>query len=523
MIRKIIIAAFLCLCVSLLSVPAAAHAYLITSSPADGDVLKAAPDRIILHFNEAVEPLALTLVDPKGDVISLEASREPAAQINFLPPKQMGRGTHLISWRVMSADGHAISGSLVFSIGQVSSGPALAPSSKTRLAAPLIMARFILLSSLALGAGGIFFLVWLGNTGADHGRARVLFLAASVAGLYAGTGLIGLSGLDAHEKDIADLLDMLMWRTGLRTPYATSAILIFITAIAGIAALNKTRFAGSFACITLAAAAASIAVSSHARLAPPLWLTPLAIWLHAGAIILWLGALIPLAVSISSPSFRQTLRRFSRLALPAYMTILITGALLAFVQSNELRTLFDSPWGQLLAAKLVLVSIITGLAIVNRYRLSLIDERSTALLRRNIYAEIALALCVLLIASAWRITPPPRALAIETERKFQIHIHGIDAMASVSIAPARAGPVKIRIEPKTADLSPLAVKGVTIHLTREESGLAPLRREAQAVTPALWETDNLIIPAPGRWRLRIDLLVNDFERTPLNAVIDVAP
>lgn len=39
----------------------------------------------------------------------------------------------------------------------------------------------------------------------------------------------------------------------------------------------------------------------------------------------------------------------------------------------------------------------------------------------------------------------------------------------------------------------------------------------------VWEVDGVTIPSPGVWRIRIDLLVDDFERARLDAVIALQP
>ena len=97
-------------------------------------------------------------------------------------------------------------------------------------------------------------------------------------------------------------------------------------------------------------------------------------------------------------------------------------------------------------------------------------------------------------------------------------------MASMTIKPARVGPVQIRIEPKASDLSPLRVKEIDLYLTPDSPGVAPIQRRAR-LTPGghVWEVDGLTIPAPGTWILRLDLLIDDFDRTRLDAVISVKP
>jgi hypothetical protein len=73
------------------------------------------------------------------------------------------------------------------------------------------------------------------------------------------------------------------------------------------------------------------------------------------------------------------------------------------------------------------------------------------------------------------LTPPPTSLAAPDERAFQIHVHGVEAMASMTIRPARVGPVQIRIEPKGADLSPRDAFKRLLRFMRRLVGRARMR------------------------------------------------
>src|SRR5690606_22317236 len=98
-------------------VAANAHASLVRSDPVDGAVLDAAPSRLVLTFNEPVSPLVLRLVGDGGTTTDLEPSAmdDTAVVIDTLPG--LDDGGYLLSWRVVSSDGHPIGGSVAFSVG----------------------------------------------------------------------------------------------------------------------------------------------------------------------------------------------------------------------------------------------------------------------------------------------------------------------------------------------------------------------------------------------------------------------
>ncbi len=83
-----------------------AHATLVSSEPAADAVLAAAPARLILTFNEPVSPLVMRLAAPSGTSTTLEATADHGASLAVALPPGLGTGTHVLSWRVVSLDGH---------------------------------------------------------------------------------------------------------------------------------------------------------------------------------------------------------------------------------------------------------------------------------------------------------------------------------------------------------------------------------------------------------------------------------
>src|SRR5262249_49920890 len=91
-----------------------AHASLIRSEPTDRAVVAQAPPILVLTFNEPVSPLVVRLVRPTGEAIELKDVVANDARLTFPLPEGL-TGTYLLSWRVISADGHPVGGALTFS------------------------------------------------------------------------------------------------------------------------------------------------------------------------------------------------------------------------------------------------------------------------------------------------------------------------------------------------------------------------------------------------------------------------
>src|SRR3954468_15361044 len=85
---------------------ALAHASLVGSEPRDGSMVAQPPDKVRLRFNEPVTPAVVRLIDADGktrDDVRVEAVAET---IEITPPAGLPAGTQVVSYRVISADGH---------------------------------------------------------------------------------------------------------------------------------------------------------------------------------------------------------------------------------------------------------------------------------------------------------------------------------------------------------------------------------------------------------------------------------
>ncbi len=101
------------------AVPAAAHDELLQSSPAVGEVMTAAPEVVSLSFADEVLAMgaAVIVVDQSGhDWVAAEPVLDEATVTAELEPGMPDAGYEL-RWRVVSSDGHPISGVVPFTIG----------------------------------------------------------------------------------------------------------------------------------------------------------------------------------------------------------------------------------------------------------------------------------------------------------------------------------------------------------------------------------------------------------------------
>ncbi|MFW5415650.1 copper resistance protein CopC [Nocardiopsis sp. CNT-189] len=153
------------------SAPAQAHDRLIDAAPGDGEALESPPEEVALVFSGELLDVgaAVTVVDAEGEAV---ASGEPEVDgaevvqaVDGLPD-----GGYAVRWRVVSGDGHPVSGGFGFTVGdpdapvpdpaqgapQASPSPAAAPDREPAGPASDPAGRWVLLglAGAALGAAG---------------------------------------------------------------------------------------------------------------------------------------------------------------------------------------------------------------------------------------------------------------------------------------------------------------------------------------------------------------------------------
>src|SRR5690606_19895827 len=132
-------------------------------------------------------------------------------------------------------------------------------------------------------------------------------------------------------------------------------------------------------------------------------------------------------------------------------------------------------------------------------------------------------LVIFAVAAGWRFTPPPRALAIAAAQPASIHIHTADAMADVGVTPGRAGPVTVSAVIMTGEFGPLDAREVSFVFSNPGAGIEPFRRDAEQPGDGTWRADDVVLPVPGLWTVRLDILVTDFDLTRIEGEIPIRP
>ena len=511
---------------------ALAHAALVESHPADGMVVEQAPAAVRLRFNEPVSPLVVSLTDAQGRTHGGLAAASRNEMLDIAMPPDLPRGTQILSYRVTSGDGHPISGTVIFSVGTPSgSGGVPGAEASPAVRGALWLARVAVYVGLFAGVGGVFFTAWIIPSPVTSKVARPLSGLLAL-GAVAAVLSLGLQGLDAVEQPLSALGKAAPWAAGWRTSFGltvAAAMVAFVMARMGLHARGESwrRACGLLA---LASVGLSLASSGHASAAAPQWLTRPAVFLHAVGVTYWIGALIPLALIVRRAPAQAfpAVRRFSNGALVAVAALTLAGLVLAAIQVENLASLTGTAYGQVLVAKTALVAGLLGLAAVNRLwltpALATADGSGGRRLVRSVVAEIVLSLAILGLVGLWRFTPPPRTLApaAEAAASASVHLHTPTLMAQVTLSPGRPGASRARIVIASGRGEPVDPKEVTLVLSKPDAGIGPVQREARRAERG-WAVDGLVLPLVGPWQVKVEILVNDFEKTSLEGSVTLRP
>jgi copper transport protein len=497
---------------------ASAHAALVAVEPASGSMLASAPKMVELRFNETVTPGAIRLIDGAGtarDDVRVDAS---GATISVAMPADLPQGTAVVSYRVISQDGHPVAGSVIFSIG-TPTGTQPPANADGGLNVLIWLARVGLYLGLFVGVGGVFFARWV----AWSMTGITIPCVALAIGFPSAVVSLGVLGLDLLGLPLSALATMAPWKVASGTSAGPALLVAVAAMLFALLALGSAWCARALAIIAFVGVGLSLAMTGHAATAPPELLTRPAIFLHGLGVAFWIGALAPLGALLSKRPVATlpVVNRFSRIAAPAVGVLALTGLALAIVQLEKPSALVETRYGLILSIKLVLVLVLLALAALNRFRLTPAgDLKAAQSLKRSIVLECAIALGIFAVVAGWRFTPPPRTIAPETP--LAIHIHTDRAMFQVLVSPGKAGIDDFVLQLMTGEGAVLDVKEVTLTLSLPERGIEPMERNASLGLDRYWHVRKVELPFAGRWHVRIDALVTDFEKITLEDEFEVA-
>ncbi len=288
-----------------LAAPASAHATLVSTDPAEGEVLATAPGEVTFTFDEPVQlvPDGLLAFDAAGDRVDVDASASDTEVTGDLPD-DLDEGTYVVTWRVVSADGHPIAGSLTFHVGAPSpkvEAPKLAPTDPGVVPTVQAIVQGINYVALLVTGGLAIFLAWTarGLRLPDPVRRRLVrtLRASALVAVLAAAAAVPLAGAYQLGTGAGGLLDLDVLDPAL----VQDDLRVLALQVAGLGitswAVGLQR-SSLLVDLNTALAVWSPALVGHTRAYEPSTLLVVTDALHLSAGAVWLGGLVGLALTL---------------------------------------------------------------------------------------------------------------------------------------------------------------------------------------------------------------------------------
>lgn len=524
----------------MVAAPASAHAVLQSSTPAADAVVKSAPTSVALVFDEGISllPDSVRVFGPSGAEVDDGKVVHPggrAASAGVGLHSGLADGTYLVSYRVVSADSHPVSGAYTFSIGHPSAPPSAtgAASGSDVVDGALGLARWLSYAGSALGLGGFLFLCVCWPDGWSSRRARRI-VGAGTGALVVGTFLaLALKGPYDAGLGLAHVADGDLFREVLGTTYgrALDVRLILLAALILLLTYRDRlgrRLVTVAAGILLAAVGVTFALCGHAAAGGHQTLAIASDAVHVGAMSVWLGGLAMLGAVVLPGAAGErdqlpVVRRFSKVATASVVVLVATGTFQALREVRSWDVLFDTHYGHVLLVKVWLVVVTLGAAAGSQawvWQSSRPGTKGPAPARGNLRTSVgieSLALVGVLVATALLVTSDPKAPTTRSAPVAATVAVGPDRVR-VSTVPVGSRRVNLRLQVLGPSGSPVEPKEVDASFTLTGQDVGPLPVTLKKSGPGL-RTGVASLPLSGRWRLAVTVRTTAIDEA--TAYVDV--
>lgn len=538
---------------------AAAHAELVSSTPAANASLVESPPFLSMTFTEAVDPGTASvqlLDDLQHPVHGLGTPAVDATGLTLtLKVAPLAPGVYTVSYRVTSAvDGHVSAGIWAFLVDPTGSQPpptVPAQSSSPSADALTVGARWVALAAgLALTGIPLFWLVSArpalvgGRSGKPHqgvapwgaiaisgaiafGALAVYLTLAARPFVEAGGGHPGHGAGGVIPLDFAAPFGSTPFAMAMRLAEIGAAV-GFLLATARYFLLDERRRRGAspggdrdatMLLVLVGAGGLSLAGSSLAGHAASLGGLPFAAidWLHLVAVSAWVGTLpglLLLAIRIRGNrepghvTLGAALRRHSRLALAAAPIVALTGIANSPLVLGTSRGLIATDYGNVLLGKVLLFSVAVAIGSANFF---LIRGRAFRRTLPLIGVELAIgALAVLAASTLVTIQPAAgRAPVLTTSAIGTLHLYGTAGESTLHAAVILPAPGNQQYQVSVADAASGdprtdVQKVILVFGAPSDSGLPEQRIDLEEGTdPWLWGTSGAYTPVIGDWTFEV--------------------
>ncbi|MGC5661660.1 copper resistance CopC/CopD family protein [Micromonospora sp. WMMD723] len=519
--------------------PASAHAVLSSSSPVASSVVPSAPSEVVLTFSESVRkvPDKVRVIAPDGSRADRGEPRFEGSVVTIGVDPAGPQGTYLVSYRVISADSHPVSGAFTYSVGAPSTPPT--DSGSDSRADPVVGAgvkvtKYLGYAGLLLVVGPALVLAALWPLRLSRrGPARLLWsgvgllAVATVAEVWlqvpytAGGGLFDVTGEGLSEV--------------LGSGYGTAHLIrlgLLVAAVFLLRPLTRGPVGRTDGIILTGLGVAGLftwPLAGHPAASPAPAVSVLVDAVHLGSMAVWLGGLVMLAGFLLRRADERELGAilpiWSRWAALAVAALLLAGVVQGLIEVGTLQALTGTTYGRLLLAKIGLFALVVAVAAYSR---QLVRRRTAAVrpvpVRRAVWVELAITAVILGVTATLVQTPPART-AVDGGSGADAGYYSTTLTSpiyslQVELDPAERGNNSMHLYAYTPDNRPQPVVEWKATAALPSAGVEAID------IPLLKLTDNhatgeFSFPSAGEWQLRFTVRTSDIDQATVTATVPI--
>ncbi|MBM7566800.1 copper resistance protein CopC [Paenibacillus sacheonensis] len=526
-------AAVLCLWASFLlfggASAAFAHSELERTAPEPNTKYEQSPRLVELGFNEAIEAKvgSVEVLDDKSRRVT-DAKPQTSADhksISLALP-ELGEGVYTVSYAIISADGHPVSGSYVFVVGnppEAVDASAFDPHKELGheghgASTQLTTNQFIIYAVRSLYYAALLWtaglMLWPLLT---RGRGVILpgilkkwepialrtLLVAVLVYIFAHAREI-LKGYPSGDYD----------KLFLETTVGKEWIALLALSLAGFLFVRMHPIARA---IWAAAILAVESWSGHAAVFSPKSASVLFDFVHLAAGAVWAGGLM-LLLALWQKDRKEAGRfaaLFSRAALLSLVLLTLSGVGMTLLFLPSLKYLFYTSWGTLLLIKTGLVVLVLGVGGALHMKIRKGGLPVPALLR----VDASLMALIIVVAALFTYISPLPANSPVTYHQMGDKLH-----VSLRVTPNKAGINEITLKVWLPDAVG-AAKAVQVRLfSQDRKELGPIEVPLQTYedteltdfdgfVKSAYKAEGPFIPFAGRWQAEIRVRDKDDNET----------